>query len=40
MKEIRTFAKKNELASSWTYYHGWAKAKDKSYGSASRELRL
>ncbi|MCL2134560.1 MAG: hypothetical protein FWH37_03275 [Candidatus Bathyarchaeota archaeon] len=29
MKEIRIFAKKNELKSSWTYYHGWAKAKDK-----------
>ncbi|MCL2135843.1 MAG: hypothetical protein FWH37_09940 [Candidatus Bathyarchaeota archaeon] len=29
MKEVRTFAKKNELEPSWTYYHGWAKAKDK-----------
>jgi len=29
MKEVRTFAKKNELKSSWAYYHGWAKAKDK-----------
>jgi hypothetical protein len=29
MKEMRAFAKKNELEPSWTYYHGWAKAKDK-----------
>ncbi|MDR2203392.1 MAG: hypothetical protein LBE76_03660 [Nitrososphaerota archaeon] len=29
MKEMRIFAKKNELKPSWTYYHGWAKAKDK-----------
>jgi hypothetical protein len=29
MQEVRVFAKKNELEPSWTYYHGWAKAKDK-----------
>ena len=29
MREMRQFAKKNELKPSWTYYHGWAKAKDK-----------
>jgi hypothetical protein len=29
MKEMRIFASKNELKSSWTYYHDWAKAKDK-----------
>ncbi|MCL1976585.1 MAG: hypothetical protein FWG55_00510 [Candidatus Bathyarchaeota archaeon] len=28
MQEIRVFAKKNELNPSWTYYHGWANAKD------------
>lgn len=27
MKEMRSFAKKNELKPSWTYYHGWAKNK-------------
>jgi hypothetical protein len=29
MKEMSVFVKKNELKPSWTYYHGWAKAKDK-----------
>jgi hypothetical protein len=29
MQELRVFAKKNDLKPSWTYYHGWAKAKDK-----------
>lgn len=24
MREMRAFAKKNELKASWTYYHGWA----------------
>jgi hypothetical protein len=28
MKEIRVFAKKNELKPSWTYYYGWIKVKD------------
>ena len=29
MREMRAFAKKNELKASWTYYHGWGKSKDK-----------
>jgi len=28
IKEMRSFAAKNNLKSSWTYYHGWGKAKD------------
>jgi len=28
MKEMRAFATKNNLKPSWTYYRGWAKAKD------------
>lgn len=27
MKEMRGFAKRNNLKSSWTYYHGWGKNK-------------
>ena len=27
MREMRAFAKKNDLKPSWTYYHGWAKHK-------------
>ena len=28
MREMRTYARKNNLKPSWTFYHGWAKAKD------------
>ncbi len=28
MKEMRAFAKRNNLKASWTYYHGWGKARD------------
>lgn len=28
MREMRTFANKNDLKPSWTYYHGWAKNKN------------
>lgn len=29
MREMRAFAKKNDLKPSWTYYHGWAKNRSK-----------
>lgn len=29
MKEARAYARKNRLKPSWTYYHGWGKAKAK-----------
>lgn len=29
MKEMRAYARKNNLKPSWTLYHGWSKAKDK-----------
>ena len=29
MKEMRAYAGKNNLKPSWTFYHGWAKAKGK-----------